>query len=194
MGKNRDTSKLIDTVLYGLAFGTLTGTMLIAPNAIEVLDKPLNKFFDNLDERQKQREISKLRSYLKTSGLVHGDYEHGIVLTKKALKRVEKYEFDNLKITVPATWDKTWQIVVFDIPETNRDGRVLLTSKLQALGYQLLQQSLWIHPFESKDVVYAITERYGVTEWVTYLQTSNIDNEEKLLVRFRDVLGSSCLI
>lgn len=192
MSKNRNTSIAIDALLYGLAIGTVTGTMLVAPNAIQMLDKPLGKLFDNLDNRQKQREISKLRSYLKTQGLVSGDYDHGIILTKKAEKRIENYEFNSLMINKPESWDHCWRIVIFDIPEVHRDGRGMLTRKLQELGFQLLQQSVWIHPFESKKIIYVVAKHYGVAEWVTYFETSNIDNEEKLLERFKTAL-SKCV-
>ena len=69
MSKNKETSKAIDLLIYSIALGSVTGAMLFAPNAVQILDKPLAKLFDNLDERQRQRELSRLRSYLKTQGL-----------------------------------------------------------------------------------------------------------------------------
>ena len=162
MSKNKETSKTIDVLLYSIAIGSVTGAMLVAPNAVQILDKPLTKLFDTLDDRQRQRELSRLRSYLKSQGLVRGDYDHGIVLTKKALKRLEGYVFNSLEIKCSEIWDKRWRIVMFDIPETKREGRVMFTKKLQDLGFQLLQQSVWVHPYEAKDVVYIVARQFGV--------------------------------
>ncbi|MBP6962125.1 hypothetical protein KBB49_01165 [Candidatus Saccharibacteria bacterium] len=190
MSKNKETSKAIDVLLYSIAIGSVTGAMLVAPNAVQILDKPLTKLFDTLDDRQRQRELSRLRSYLKTQGLVRGDYDHGIVLTKKALKRLEVYKFNSLEIECPDKWDNRWRIVMFDIPETKREGRVMFTRRLQDLGFQLLQQSVWIHPYEAKDVVYIVARHFGVEEFVTYIETSHIDNNRILEQRFKSVLKS----
>jgi len=78
---------------------------------------------------------------------------------------------------------------MFDIPETKRDGRVGFMQKIQSMGFQLLQQSVWVHPFESKDKVFIASSHYGVTEWVTYIQTDHIDNDKELRRRFRSQLS-----
>lgn len=188
MGKYGETSAAIDALLYGLMIGTVTGTMLLAPNAVQILGKPMDKLFDKLDERQKQRALSRLRSYMKTRGLVRGDYDHGITLTKKALKRLEDYKFQNMTIEVPEKWDCKWRIVMFDIPETNRQSRVGFTNKIQSMGFQLLQQSVWLYPFECREVIFVASDYYGVKRWVTYIETEHIDNEIQLRRRFQQIL------
>lgn len=188
MGRRKETSRAIDILLYGIGIGTITGTMLMAPNAIQLLDKPLQKLLDDLDEREKERELSKLRSYMRTQGLVRGDYEHGLYLTPKARKRIQKYKQELLAITPPEKWDGCWRIVMFDIPETKRESRVLFTRKIQQLGYQILQQSVWIHPFESKIEIEIVAARLGIEKEVTYMVTTHIDNEKRLMHRFKHII------
>jgi DNA-binding transcriptional regulator PaaX len=183
-----ETGKVVDGLLIGLAIGTVTATMLAAPNAIQYLDKPIKKLFDGLDERQKQRELSRLKSYLKTRGLVRGDYDHGIELTAKAKKRIKKVEYTNLSVPRAGKWGGNWSLVLFDIPEENRQSRVGFTQKLQALGFQLLQQSVWIYPYEAKNEVFLVAHYHGVEKWVTYITTSHIDNQDKLKTRFKSIL------
>jgi len=191
MARNKESSATVDAVLKALALGTITGVMLAAPNAVQSLEKPLEKFFYKLDEREKIRKLSKLRSYLKTQGLVRGDYDHGVELTNKALKRIKKYDHNSLAVKVPPKWDGKWRIVMFDIPETKRDARVGFTRKMQEMGFQILQQSVWIHPFESKPEVYSASSFYGVDKWVTYIVTDHIDNEKTLVRRFKLLLRLS---
>lgn len=45
-------------------------------------------------------------------------------------------------------WDRRWRIVVFDIPEKTRKTRDYLRAKLYELGFGMLQESVWITPFD----------------------------------------------
>lgn len=189
MSNYKESSEAIDILLKMISLGLITGVLLAAPNAVEVLEKPLNKVFEKLDEREKKRKLSQLKSYLRTRGLVRGDYEHGIQLTKKAQKRLQKIDFNNLTIHPPEKWDKNWRLVMFDIPEVQRDARIALTAKLQLLGFQILQQSVWIHPFPCKEEVSLVVSEYDVSQWVTYLETSHIENDHRLIKRFSGVLS-----
>jgi len=188
MNDYKESSEAVDVLIKLIMLGTVTGVMLAAPNAVQILDKPLNKIFDKLDDREKKRKLSQLKSYLRTRGLVRGEYEHGIQLTAKAKKRLLIAEFRNLAIPVPEKWDGCWRLVMFDIPERKRDARIALTSKMQTLDFQILQQSVWIHPFPCRDAVTAIVAKYDVSEWVTYLETSHIENDHRLKKRFSRLL------
>lgn len=48
-------------------------------------------------------------------------------------------------------WDRKWRIVVFDIPEKSRKTRNYLRAKLCELGFGMLQESVWISPFDILD-------------------------------------------
>lgn len=179
-----DKEDLVNGLLYALSIGTVTATMLAAPNAMQMLEKPLAKFLDGMDERQKRRKISKLKSYMKTCGLVQGDYDHGIKLTKKARKRIQKINIDSVDISPMKNWDHKWRIIMFDIPETQRESRKFLIHKAKDMGMQLLQRSVWIHPYPFKDEITIIANHLGVNKWITYIEISHIDNEELLIKRF----------
>ncbi|MBI4999229.1 CRISPR-associated endonuclease Cas2 [Candidatus Gottesmanbacteria bacterium] len=45
-------------------------------------------------------------------------------------------------------WDRKWRIVVFDIPEKSRKNRDYLRTKLYELGFGMLQESVWVTPFD----------------------------------------------
>lgn len=51
--------------------------------------------------------------------------------------------------------DAQWQMLIFDIPERKRLLRTILRQNLLRLGYQMLQQSVWVCPYD----VYQETEK-----------------------------------
>lgn len=74
---------------------------------------------------------------------------------------------------------------MFDIPEQDRYAREKFTGKIRELGMQLLQQSVWIHPYPCHDKLSIIVIHFGIDQWLTYIETNHIDNEEKLIERFQ---------
>lgn len=191
MGRSDTGAAVVDGILKFLAAGGLLATMVIAPNAIQALDKPLQAFFDKMDKRTRQREWKRVVYYMKQQKLIDysRDYEHGIMLTTKGRIRANKANFDSLSIKRPETWDKKWRLVFFDIPEAYKQGRNALTIKLRNLGFYQLQRSAWIHPFPCREVIETVTTTYRVERYVTYIETSHIDNEKRLIERFSPVIS-----
>ncbi len=191
MAKNETTSAIIDGLLRFVAFGGVLSIGLMTPNALQALDKPLQTYFNRLDKRAREREFRRLRIYMKQKGLIaftSEDYEHGITLTKTGKKRLQKAKFDNLLITQPKKWDKQWRLVFFDIPESKRHARRALTSKLRLLGFQQLQRSAWIHPFPCRPEIEVVARAFDVSKYLTYIETSYIDNQKLLRKRFLSLL------
>lgn len=187
MARNDTTSAIIDNLLNVLIAGGLVATTLAAPNALQALDKPINKYFKRMDKRAREREYRRLILYMKRQGLIKfnaEDYEHGIQLTKSGKERAEKTNLDNLKIITPQKWDKKWRLVLFDIPESHKQARDHLTSKLRQLNFRQLQKSAWVYPFPCRDEIASIVHQYGISRYVSYIETSFIDSEERLKERF----------
>ena len=188
MAKNDTTSAVIDGLLKTLIMGGIISTIVIAPNAVQAMDKPLAHFMKKLDKRTREREIRRITMYMRRQGLLTGDYEHGLAITKLGRRRLDKMEFDKLQIPKPKKWDKKWRLIIFDIPESNRQGRVALTSKLRSMGVQPLQQSVWIHPHSCRNEVARICTEFAISRWVTYLETDHIDHHQLMINRFKHII------
>ncbi len=187
MARNDTTSAIIDGLLNILIAGGLVATTLAAPNALQALDKPLNRYFKKMDKRAREREYRRLLRYMKQQGLIKyrtEDYEHGIQITEAGKSRAEKAELGALFIAQPKKWDQKWQIVFFDIPEINKQARDRLVGKLKELGFRQLQRSVWVFPYPCREEIAIVTHQYGISRFVTYIETSFIDSEEKLKARF----------
>lgn len=184
MARNSTTSAIVDGVLRtGLLVGSLS-VALITPNLLKVVDPAARKFLKSLDIRAREREIQRCIDYALREKLITEEYRHGLNVSKKGQKRLQKREYETLSIQAPKSWDKCWRLVFFDIPATHNKNRAQFTIKLRRLGFQPLQQSIWVIPYACKPEVQFVTETLQITKYVTYIKTSHIDHEDKLVSRF----------
>lgn len=184
MARNLQTSAIVDGIVRA---SVITGTLsiaLIAPNVLKSVDPVTRKFLRSLDRRAREREIQRCLQYALRERLIIDEYQHGIVISKKGQRRLASRDYDTLAIEIPKNWDKSWRLVFFDIPATANVARNKLTKKLRRLGFQPLQQSIWIIPYACKAEVQFVTETLDITRYVTYIMTSHIDHEDKLIARF----------
>ncbi len=112
------------------------------------------------------------------------DEEARIVLTEKGRLRAMQFSIDDLKIKPPARWDKKWRIVMFDVPEKNRQARDALRGKLRELGFYELQKSVFVFPYECRDEIDFVIEIFDVRRHVRYGILENVTNEAELLQYF----------
>ena len=126
--------------------------------------------------------------YAGYQGLTSGQYEHGLELTDKAVKRLEKADVDNMVIKKPDKWDRQWIFAFHDIPEHKKAGRDALAFKLRSLGFYQLQRSVWVHPFPCEDEINAVAVAYGVQSYLTLVDVTKIQNRSRLLDIFADIL------
>ena len=189
MGKNKETSELVDAMLKLVAFSGVLSVGIVAPNAIQALDKPLKIFFSKLDKRSREREYYRLVRYMRQQNLLSPvdntkNYQHGLILSEKGLKRVKQANINSLTIDMQDVWDEKWRIVLFDIPEVSKRNRDYFTTKLKSLGFVQLQRSVWIHSFPCREKIASITEHCGVRKYITYIETSHIDSSNILKTRY----------
>ena len=71
--------------------------------------------------------------------------------------------------------DGKWQMIIFDIPERKRDLRNLLRENLYLLGYKMLQQSVWISPYNVLKETEAILRRYSLDPYVKLILIKKIE-------------------
>jgi len=50
-------------------------------------------------------------------------------------------------------WDGKWFIVVFDVPEVERNKRNFLRKFLNEIGFFLYQQSVYVFPYECEEEI-----------------------------------------
>lgn len=185
------TSPIIDAMLKLIVTTGTLGVAIVAPNAVQVLDKPLAKFFKSMDKRSRQRELQRLIYYMNQQQLITRDYEHGLKITTKGKQRLARTNLNGIKIAKPKHWDRKWRLIFFDIPEKQKTGRDSLTRKLKDLGFYQLQRSVLVHPFPCREEIMTITAAYGLNRFVSYVETDHIDQQQLLIKKFRNSLSKS---
>lgn len=188
MARNETTSAIIDSLLKFLLIGGLLSTAVFTPNAVQALDKPLQRYYKKLDYRQKNREYRRYLAYMRRQGLISftaEDYEHGIQITKKGRRRAKRYNFDVLALANGKKWDGRWRIILFDIPENKKYSRDRLSRTLKRLGMVRLQKSVWVYPFECREEIESLTDYLKVNKYTSYLEAGYIEGQAKLKKRFR---------
>ncbi len=88
--------------------------------------------------------------------------------------------------TIDKKRDGIWKIILFDIPETKRQVRNVLRSKLTSLGFKKWQNSIWISPYtlapEIEDELNQLAKHF----FIRLMKTTEINVTDDLEKMFAD--------
>lgn len=174
---NTDVAKIILGVLGSLG---LVSMIVFAPNAIQHLEA----FGVGRSSYRRRYYLNKAVNRLKERGLIifrkNAMGESCLGLTPKGFERLRKYEFEELTIKRPWRWDKKYRLIIFDIKEWKRGIRNQLRRWLMGLGFVRLQNSVWVHPYECREVIILLKSHFRIGREVLYLTVESIENDKWL--------------
>lgn len=136
----------------------------------------LNKLKRRYEREKARKSFRQFIYHLKKQGYIKikdSEEKKGILLTKKGMEKVLKTRFkmkDKKKRK-----DGKWQMVIFDIPENKRNLRDLFRECLQLLGYKMLQQSVWVCPYDVFKETEEIIRRYSLDRYVKLFLIEEIE-------------------
>lgn len=137
---------------------------LFAPGTMrEALYPDLLRLRREYGRRKDRQSFSKLIYYLQRKGYIKRgrlQQRNGVVLTPKGGERVLRIKLANTKKQKRA--DSKWQMVIFDIPEKKRLLRDIFREVLLNLGYQKLQHSVWVCPYDVFEETDGVIKRYSL--------------------------------
>lgn len=168
-------------ILRLVGAGVLMGAVVIAPNVAQVVD-----MFDPKGRTQRNR-IWKAIKNLEQQERLRIEYKNGeryLVLTKRGQIALNDIAIEDLTIDPPRMWDRKWRIVMFDIPMHHSRARIPFREKLQDLGFETYQKSVFVHPFECREVVLTIAEHYGVRDFIRYMVAEEISHMREFVRKF----------
>lgn len=126
-------------------------------------------------ERTK-KQFSRLVYYLKRKGYIkikNLEQKKGIMLTRKGAEKVLKIRLKSTERKLRK--DGKWQMIIFDIPEEKRHLRDLLRENLYILEYKMLQQSVWVCPYDVLKETEGILRRYNLDQYVKLFLIEEIE-------------------
>jgi CRISPR/Cas system-associated endoribonuclease Cas2 len=164
---------------------SLLGIAVVAPNVLLSL-----KVFglDPKSQARKKYYINNTIGRLLKSGhikLVKKGKKKFFKLTKKGKKELDRFQLQDFKIKKPKKWDGKWRVVIFDIKEFMRKERNQLRATLKKIGFKMLQNSVWVCPYDCKDFIFLLKTNYSLGLDVLYLEVEKIENDKWLKKDFR---------
>ncbi len=88
--------------------------------------------------------------------------------------------------TIDKKRDGVWKIIIFDIPETKRQVRNVIRSKLVSLGFKKWQNSIWISPYTIAPEIEAELNELAKHFFIRVIKTQDINVTDDLEKMFTD--------
>jgi hypothetical protein len=147
-----------------------TGDIILHPypTMANSLPGPKNPLIKKYRREKGKRQFSNLIYYLKRKGYIKVKELEGkqaLILTKGGIDRALKASF-MFSESKKKRKDGKWIMLIFDIPVNNAKARDLLRSILQNLGYKLLQQSVWVCPFDVFEKTEKLLQMHSLEKYV----------------------------
>jgi len=174
-------SKTILTIVGALGFVFVAAA---AGNAVQLLKyTPLLK-----KSKLKIFEINQAIKRLLDRGLIEikEDIDSKYLeVTNRGRHLLLKYELEGLVQDKPKKWDKKYRVVIFDISEQRKKVRDRLRGILKSFGFILLQDSVWVYPYECQEIIDLLKHYLQLKEDVLYMTVESIENDKWLKEEFK---------
>lgn len=170
--------------LRGLILGSveaagLIGLAIVAPNVIGAMDR-----LGLIPSRQQSGVIRASAKRLVKQGLL--SWEHGkLRLTKTGQAELRRLTIAERASARPRRWDKKWRLLIFDIPERRAYLRKRIRYTLRSIGFERLQDSVWIYPYDCEDLVALLKADFKVGRAMLYLIVDQLEFEGDVRKLFR---------
>lgn len=171
----KETRAKIIKKTFGLA-SNIMETILLVLSAMPYFlsERSLGRAMENVGIILDGYDPKKLRrSFFNLKNRKYLDKKNRI--TERGWQKIKSLAPSYQKLT---HWDGQWRLVVFDIPERLRQKRDILRDKLIALGFGMLQKSIWLSPYNYLEVIEKLVGYYKINNYVLATTTSNIGNQD----------------
>ncbi|MBM2820599.1 MAG: paaX [Candidatus Berkelbacteria bacterium] len=128
--------------------------------------------------KQVRGVLAKLKNYGWAEKIVIDEEPHYIITPKG------EREFDRVLKNLRDTghWDGRWRLVIFNVPEKQRDLRDRIRRSLRKLGMGILQPSVWISPKDIKKDIDNICKRLNLQNQLKYFEVSRNNSLDNTII------------
>ena len=178
-------------VLKLVGAGAFLAAMMVMPN-LPLIVKPLlkKKYQEEKDSWKRfnipylKRTIDRLEKQ-KLVTITELDGEQVVKITNEGRQRILRFALDELVIKKPRSWDGTWYMVSYDIPNQFSSVRHVLHEYLSIWGFYPLHKSDFLHAYPCEKELAFLREYLGVSKYVRIFKVSKIENDQS----FREFFG-----
>ncbi len=158
---------------------------LLAPNAVQILRLIRPKDWKKLNN-PRYRVNETLRRLIKEGVVVldqKNDEPPVVQLTAKGKQRFRKLQLKTNN-RAKEQWDGKWRVVVFDVLEKKRKIRDYLRIGLHDIGFNKLQNSVWVYPYECEEMIALLKVDLKLGSDVLYFVVDKLEGDDKLRILF----------
>jgi CRISPR-associated endonuclease Cas2 len=156
-------------ILGSVALAGIISIGLVAPNVLGAMAK-----LGFLPHRRQKESINRSRERLVKQGLL--EYrDKKLRLTPKGEAVLRRLELSDYQIQRPKRWDGRWRVLIFDIPEKRKSLREKVRHTLISIGFIRAQDSVWIYPYDSEDLITLLKADFKIGKDLLYLVVEQME-------------------
>lgn len=183
--KDSKPYKILRQILIAGGFLTLA---TISPVGGAKLTQDLIKLYFRKKRFERERFLRDLKRLQMRELLDYKELSNGNIqlMLSKAGKHFElKYNFENIKLNRSKRWDGQWRMIIFDIPDTQKQARDAFRQKLRQLGFYPVQKSVFITPYECEKEIDFICSIFDIRRYILIFYINRFEGEKKLRHYFK---------
>ncbi len=171
----KEKDKLMNSFISNKWYGFKGIEEIIWPDIYQTRDYYWDMLKNERIAKKKKEDFSRFVRRLKDRGYLNikdSKNRKAVILTSKGMKRIFniKIKLEEKKRRV----DKKWQMVLFDIPEKKRKVRDSFRKQLKYLGYQRLQKSIWVCPYDVLETTQQLIKYHKLERFVRLLLVEEV--------------------
>lgn len=169
--KRAKRKKLREIILTTIGTAGIIGIGLVAPNAAGVMIK-----MGLVPGKKQKQAIDRARDRLIEQGLLRR--EGGFLrITPRGQILLKKIEAAGYRRVKRERWDGRWRMLIFDIPEYRKPLREKVRRTLMAMGFVLLQRSVWIYPYDCEELMALLKADFKIGKDMRYVIADTIESD-----------------
>ena len=167
-------NQIRDIVLGSVKAAGILAIAVVAPNVIGAMNK-----FGLLPSPRQVELVGRSYRRLIASGLLSSEGKY-LRLTPRGEAELRKRAAGGYSVRKPLRWDKKWRVLIFDIPEKQKELRDKVRNTLQAIGFKWLQDSVWVYPHDCEDFIALLKADFKIGKDLLYVIAEAIENDRVL--------------
>ncbi len=184
--KPNDIKKLI---LAGIGISiVLGGSIFITPNFPIILGYLLKLIKEFKGVKIPKKKVRRVLKQLEKKEIIEMEQIGNEVYVKiKDDRNIEimKYSIKALlELKKKKKWQRKWFLVVFDVPEKQRNKRDYLRKLLRDVGFYPYQQSVYVFPYECEEEIELIKRIVESGKYLRYIVAERVEQEAELKIKF----------
>ena len=183
--RKRPKNSFAHKILKAIAIGGVVAVAAASPYFGLAFMKGLNRELERKKWREFYKELNRLKKTKRINVVQKPDGSFEVTITQLGKDYVARYDLDSLEIKRPESWDGLWRMCSFDIPAKKQAARYALIGKLKELGFVMVQESLWTHPFECREELAVLAKAFEVEPHVYCFVASDFDGHHNNYLKIK---------